>query len=1259
MKKLFAFGLFLALLLGVGVPASAMTVTVEWDIPGSVKIQTEGMSGPYADLSPTQTSFVYTTSTDYASVYVYANDGYSLVSAATTDGSRTFTPAVNYMNQQKYVGGYLPWSLDGCTIKVECEKIERNDQFSINVENGLDYLSASFKSGYTLDLKEGLNSYNFSPSIDNPLTISLNGLSEAYSVTLNGTPVTKNPYYARYEVTVTTGSTLDIRVFESDADIPKDVTLTLKYGPGMEGCLYNIRDWTLNKFIEPADIVDNTVTIRGKSDIQLNLVDKDYTYSKFILNGQDITSEYNDYQKKLRFILPNENSVIEIEGTATVYNDIYFTGYIVNGEGLDLRLTYSGSTFDLPEGEAVDTDITAGGITLPKALTKKYTIPVSEKTGQFFFGPKTGYYIKDVYTAIGSTVEQHSGSASINSKIDGTTFYMIVEKLPESYSCNVTTTGSTNIVRIKASSPIGDNWDNPATISRVVSPGEAEVSFIPGYDTPFAISSMGQEGATAAVYLDGAAVTGTLDSNSGATVFTVNPYAPTEGSIVAAGVKSEIRIYNSANERPTMSGASLVLEDGAKADFFYSPVMHVANPAGQQVISGTQMTVKPLTPGAVVKYKDVPVELNEAGEYVFNVTGNARTNIITVAMPPKYVDIDVNPADGSTVKQISRLKITVPSIDPDFVNMMEGDVDVLSLIEVKKGNDVVANVAELEEPTGDDYGNIVYSLVLSPAVTEAGTYTITVPQGAFVEKTWSDTDEAMVVVAGGYISSAYTGTVTVDPNFKSILDNYELDPEDGATVDEITAVNISFPQVYDYFSNWEFTNATFTNGSETYEGMITYDWGSEAEYRVMKVYPSQDDEFITINTPGTWELTIEAGTFTLNGEANSEIKATYTVKTPAPAYALTPEPGSVIEAFDNIVLTFPEATSAEFVGDTWSMTLTNGYSYAAPGINCVKDETAEVPTFMLSLIDGAQQPPVGTYNLIIEEGVFKVDGVDNGEIIAQYTIEHAVSTDYLITPESGIIVCHDYGYDFAYIFDEAATLSGLDASKVSLEFNDTAIPATSYEAMTEYNMLMFMVFDSEYCKEGTLKVSIAEGAFNIGSTPSPAIETTWTVMAEKTYEAVVTPAPTEGDQKVADLSTIYILFPEAKTGEVYQNSGAQLRNSTYSYSQAGAINLEEQGDQGVKFAVSFNPAPTTLGTYTFFVNEGTFVLDGVQSSPMIDITYAFDPSSGVSSIFADADGLVTVYTLDGTLVLNSEPADKLAELAKGLYIVNGVKVLLK
>lgn len=1259
MKKLFTFGLFLAVLLGISLPVSAMTVTVEWDIPGSVKIQTEGMSGPYVDLSSTQTSYVYTTSADYASVYVYANDGYSLVGAATTDGSRTFTPAVNYMNDEKYVGGYLPWSLDGCTIKVECVKIERTDQFNINVENGLDYLSAEFKSGYKIDLKEGLNSYNFSPTIDNPLTLTLNGLSEAYSVTLDGTPVAKNNYYARYEVNVTAGSTLDVRVFESEADIPKDITLTIKYGPGMEGCLYNIRDWTANTFIEPSDIVNNTLTIRGRSDIQFNLVDKDYTYSKFILNGEDITSDYNDYQKKIRFILPNENSTLEIEGTATVYNDINFTGYIVNGEGLDLRLTYSGASFDLPAGEAVSSDITVGGITLPQNLTKKYTFAISEKTGQFFFGPKEGYYIKDVYTALGSSVEQHSGSASINSKIDGTTFYMILEKLPESYSCNVTTEGSTNIIRIKASTSLADNWDNPGSISHFVSPGEAEISFVPGYDTPFAISSMGQEGANPGIYLDGAPVTGTLDSNSGAMVYTVTPYYPTEGSIVAPGVKSDIRIYNSTTQRPTMSGASLELEDGAQADFYYSPVMHVANPAGQQVISGTQMTVKPLTPGAVVKYKDQLVELNEAGEYVFNVTGNARTNIVTVSMPAKYVDIDVNPADGSTVKNITRIKITVPSVDPDFMSMMEGDIEVLSQIEVKKGNDVVANVAEMDEPTADDYGNIIYSLVLSPAVAEAGTYTITIPQGAFVEKTWSDADESMVVVPGGYISSAYTGTVTVDPDMKSILDDYVLDPEDGSTVDEISAVNISFPQIYEYFSNWEFPNATFTNGTETYEGIITMDWGSEAEYRVMKVYPSQDDDFITITTPGTWELTIEAGTFTLNGEINSEIKAYYTIGAQAPVYALTPESGSVIEAFDNIVLTFPEATNAEFVGDTWSMTLTNGFSYAAPGITCVKDETADVPTFVLSLIEGAQQPPVGTYNLIIEEGVFSVDGVASGEIIAQYTIEHATSTDYMITPESGIIVCHEYGYDFAYIFDEAATLSGLDASKITLEFDGTAIPATSYEAMAEYNMLMFMVFDSEYCKEGTLKVSIPQGTFNIGSTPNPAIETTWTVVAEKTYEVVVTPAGTEGEEQVADLSTIYILFPEAKTGEVYQNSGAQLRNSTYEYSQAGVITLQEQGEQGVKFAVTFNPAPTTLGTYSFFVNEGTFVLDEVQSSPMIDITYAFDPSAGVGSIFADADGLITVYTLDGTLVLSGAPADKLGELAKGLYIVNGVKVLLK
>lgn len=1355
MKKIYALGLFFVMLVCAGFQASALTVTIEWDIPGSVEIRPESRSDAPVALSPDQTSYVYETSASYGYCYVTAADGYKLISAATTDGSVTYSPVTYY--SPNFILGSLGSAEDGKTIKVVCEKIVRENTFTIDVVNGLDYLTAKFTgTDYTLDLKAGENTYIFNPSIDNPLQISLQGISEAYSVTLNGTPVEKNSWYARYDVTVTDNSVLKIQVVENESDLPKKCLFTIDYGSDMEGCLFNIYNRTFGYFIEPKDLVDNSVEIIGKSELRVNLIEDDYTYSKFTLNGEDITDSYKN--GSVTFTLPNENSVLRIEGTKKAVTYVDFTGYIVNPEAVDFRLTYSGDNLEKPETEAIDNDITVDGIVFPKDATKKVVISVPEKTGQIFFSVENGYYISTLYCTLAGKTEVHSGSMSINAKNDGTTFYMYVDKLPASYPFNVTTTGDELRATVKSSNPIINMWDNPEGISVELSPGEKEYSFIPGYETPLVFSFMGTDTASPAVYLDGAPVTGTTNSNSGAKDFEITPYSPVEGSAIAEGVQSTVSVYNSSTSRPTMSGASLQLEDGLQAEFFYSPVRHIADAAGQQVISGTQMIVKPASTDVIITYKDEEVALDANGEFVFNATGNARNNVVVISLPKKYVDIAVTPADGATVKCISTLKITVPNIDPNFEKMMEADADVLTTAAVKNADETLATVAEMEEPTSDEEGNIIYTLVLSESVTEAGEYTIDIPEGAFVEKAWSDADEAFVPVSGGYISASYVGTVTVDPNMISILDDYTLDPESGATVKEISVVAVTFNQIpsYEYFSNWEFPNAEFTNGTETVQAIVNYDWSSEGENRVMNVMPvDENEEFTTISTPGNWTLTIAAGTFTLNGEENSEIIAKYTIDADAPAYilapasgsdvdnlskisitfpdvteveynelpilidgpeynassvevfgigntrtvsfrnptaegkytvtfpagaftldgnaseetiafynfacswALTPAPGSVIEEFSNIVLTFPKATKVEMVGSETSMMLTNGNSYATPYLECVKDETAAVPTFILSLPREAQVPPVGTYTLVIEEGVFDVDGKESVEINAEYTIEHDVTTGYIQTPD-GTIVYQDYGFDFAFIFDETSTITSPAKSAVHITLDDEEIPASAYDMMAEGNMLMFMVFDPNYCKAGTLRVKIDEGAFRISNVSNAAIEATWNVVAPKTYTVVVTPEAPESGKYVNDLSVIYIYFPEATSGEVFNEYGVSLRKPDYSYSQTGTMTLVDEGEEGVKFMVTFNPAPTTAGTYNFEAREGSFTLDGSQASPEILISYAFDKDyNSIAGIYADENGNVTVYTLDGRAVLVDAPADKVKDLDNGFYIINGQKVCIK
>ena len=631
-KRTLAIFIFLMLLLSQGFNALALKVTLEWDIPGAVKLQVDNDQGNYVDIAPDQTSYVWDTDDTYGYIYAFPADGYQLMGAETTDGSKKFSPS----GTPRRITMAFYSSDNNKTVKIEAATLERNETFTVDVVNGLaNIMSAEFSSGYNLDLQRGEHTYNFNAKYDDPLTITLNAVSEAYSITLNGEPLTKNPWYSRYDnINVNPGDNLTIKVYENDADEPEECNFSIEYASDMEGCIENIRNVSSGEWYYQKDLTA-PLTLLENTELTVNFVKDDYIVTHVYLNDTDITSSLVTSSfsgtQSVTFTIKDTQTILKIEGTVKVYGDIDFIGYISNAEGVQLRMQYDGGLFDLPEGEAIDKDIkVTSNLTMSAADTKKYIIPIPEKTGKFFFAPKNGYYISDVYTLTPEgKIELHSGNASMTATIDGTTFYMVVKKLPDAYPAKLNIIGDDFNLRISANSSTSLTWGNQNAPSYSSEPGEREISFIPGYNTPITLAFSGDEGKLPAVYLDGAEVFGIENSDSGAMEYSVTPYSPVDNDSDTS-LQSEILVYNSYTERPQMSGASLDLEEGVEAAFYYSPVMRPANPEGITVISGTQITVKPSATDVIVIYKNEVVELDNNGEFVFNATGNARNNVVKI-----------------------------------------------------------------------------------------------------------------------------------------------------------------------------------------------------------------------------------------------------------------------------------------------------------------------------------------------------------------------------------------------------------------------------------------------------------------------------------------------------------------------------------------------------------------------------------------------------------------------------------------------------
>ena len=96
------------------------------------------------------------------------------------------------------------------------------------------------------------------------------------------------------------------------------------------------------------------------------------------------------------------------------------------------------------------------------------------------------------------------------------------------------------------------------------------------------------------------------------------------------------------------------------------------------------------------------------------------------------------------------------------------------------------------------------------------------------------------------------------------------------------------------------------------------------------------------------------------------------------------------------------------------------------------------------------------------------------------------------------------------------------------------------------------------------------------------------------------------------------------------------------------------------------------GIYVITIPEGYLMVsdieEGSYNSQPINITFTVDysseeipdgPTGGVSGIEADANGNYIIYNLNGVNVANTGDASAISNLNKGIYIINGKKVIVK
>lgn len=295
---------------------------------------------------------------------------------------------------------------------------------------------------------------------------------------------------------------------------------------------------------------------------------------------------------------------------------------------------------------------------------------------------------------------------------------------------------------------------------------------------------------------------------------------------------------------------------------------------------------------------------------------------------------------------------------------------------------------------------------------------------------------------------------------------------------------------------------------------------------------------------------------------------------------------------------------------------------------------------------------------------------DGAGFMFTYTSQLA-GTAVTVTPAAGpvtelktFVVANNAGYtvanpswtDYPYFMKDKEfiykwnleTDAKFGAGKVTLTLPDDKVPTVSgrYQLILPYACVMFQITADD---QGGYANAYTVLSYNLNLGTAP----------EVVYDIVpasISPAP----GNVNEIKTFDIHF--ANDTELV-NYNAYILDSTGATVAKADINFDDDMTNYTDYHVTFNPAITTPGTYTLYIPEGTFgdtsYAENGRGHTNADIreTYVLGVT-GVEGLAADA-AVGNVYSVTGICVLRDAKAADLNALPKGVYILNGKKIVVR
>jgi hypothetical protein len=218
------------------------------------------------------------TVTEYASVYIYAKDGYSLDRVYSTA-----TYSESYTNGGSYCYIYPSSSYEGSTVEVTSSKIEYDGLVKVYVDDAASVQLQCNSTNRYITLADGWNEVSFQSSKEVPFTISPTTYgSTIYKVELNDAAVEAQG--TSYRVTpAASGDEIKITVAYPDVDVPVKFTFTDGSEAGDAGCITSVK--VNNEEISADVYTADNFTVKLGATLAVTGNTTDYKFNSFSVNG--------------------------------------------------------------------------------------------------------------------------------------------------------------------------------------------------------------------------------------------------------------------------------------------------------------------------------------------------------------------------------------------------------------------------------------------------------------------------------------------------------------------------------------------------------------------------------------------------------------------------------------------------------------------------------------------------------------------------------------------------------------------------------------------------------------------------------------------------------------------------------------------------------------------------------------------------------------------------------------------------------------